>query len=339
MKKITIYIILATMIAFGQAFSIRPIYDYNLFTGSVNTSLGYASLPIVSTGEKNTSLGAWSGYVLTGTSNNTFLGYASGASAKCSEATYAGSYSGHYNTTGNFSCCFGFEAGKGTVAGVTANTNSFFGYKSGRGVTTGGNNSCFGGNTGTVISTGIYNSIFGTGAGIKITSGGFNTMFGASNGNDLTTGRNNVFIGYNAGDGYTTANNKFELRSDYYAIVQKLAYGDFGDSTFVHTGDVTIGGKLTVNGAYNYGGSEAGGDDDYVVTISGLTLQAGLIVTFLASDDNTGACTLNVNSLGAKAIKDQKGDDPADSYIDANSFVMVGYDGTNFVLLTPDANP
>ena len=97
---------------------------------------------------------------------------------------------------------------------------------------------------------------------------------------------------------------------------------------------------LVVTEGYNYGGAEAGGDDDYVLTIAGITAYtAGMIVTFLASDDNTGACTLNINSIGAGDIKNQAGGDPVDSHIDANSFVMVAYDGTNFVLLTPDANP
>lgn len=116
------------------------------------------------------------------------------------------------------------------------------------------------------------------------------------------------------------------------------------------TGDITVSGSAKFDyivvdsianlGGYNYGGAEAGGDDDYTITVSGVTAYtAGMIITFLATTDNTGACTLDVNGIGAGNIKDQKGDDPANSYIDANSFVMVAYDGTNFVLLTPNANP
>jgi len=110
------------------------------------------------------------------------------------------------------------------------------------------------------------------------------------------------------------------------------------DSLQVDT--LAVNTTIINEGSYNYGGAEAGGDDDYTISISGIAAyKAGMIVTFLATTDNTGACTLDVNSIGATAIKDQAGGDPADSYIDANSFVMVGYDGTNFVLLTPDANP
>jgi len=110
------------------------------------------------------------------------------------------------------------------------------------------------------------------------------------------------------------------------------------DSATVDT--LSVSSAIVNEGGYNYGGAEAGGDDAYTITVSGVAAYtAGMIVTFLATTDNTGACSLDINSIGVGSIKDQAGGDPADSYIDANSFVMVGYDGTNFVLLTPDANP
>jgi len=110
------------------------------------------------------------------------------------------------------------------------------------------------------------------------------------------------------------------------------------DSATVDT--LSVSSAIVNEGGYNYGGAEAGGDDAYTITVSGVAAYtAGMIVTFLATTDNTGACSLDVNSIAATAIKNQAGGDPADSYIDANSFVMVAFDGTNFVLLTPDANP
>lgn len=113
-----------------------------------------------------------------------------------------------------------------------------------------------------------------------------------------------------------------------------------GSGAPVRATSPTIATSLLVNGAGpNYGGADGGGDDDYAVTITGVTAAAGTMITFLANDDNTGACTLNLNAGGAVSIKDQKGDDPADSYIDANSVVVVIFDGTNYVLITPDANP
>lgn len=47
---------------------------------------------------------------------------------------------------------------------------------------------------------------------------------------------------------------------------------------------------------------------------------------------NTGACSLNLNSLGAKSIKLIDGSDPLDGDIAAGSFNELIYDGTNFVL-------
>ena len=47
---------------------------------------------------------------------------------------------------------------------------------------------------------------------------------------------------------------------------------------------------------------------------------------------NTGACSLNLNSLGAKSIKLIDGSDPLDGDIAAGSTNDLVYDGTNFVL-------
>ena len=154
---------------------------------------------------------------------------------------------------------------------------------------------------------------------------------------------------------YTASTNTLVLTPTATGRIDTLETADIATEAMTVTGlwtfdNVNIDSlqvdTLAVNttiineGSYKYGGAEAGGDDDYTISISGIAAyKAGMIVTFLATTDNTGACTLDVNSIAATAIKDQKGDDPVDGHIDANSFVMVGYDGTNFVLLTPDANP
>lgn len=105
-------------------------------------------------------------------------------------------------------------------------------------------------------------------------------------------------------------------------------------------GDLTLSsGDVAISGALNYG-ADAGGNDTYVVTITGIAeYAAGMFVTFDPNTDNTGACTLNINSLGAKALKTVLGADPGDSHIDADQIVPLVYDGTNFVILTPDSNP
>jgi hypothetical protein len=82
--------------------------------------------------------------------------------------------------------------------------------------------------------------------------------------------------------------------------------------------------------------ADGGSSDDYAITLpvapTAYTDLVGVSITFKANTANTGACTLNVNSLGAKAIKTPAGADPADNTILASSIVVVVYDGTNFQL-------
>ena len=87
-------------------------------------------------------------------------------------------------------------------------------------------------------------------------------------------------------------------------------------------------------GAYNYA-ADAGASDTYVITLSPVpaAYTTGMIVTFKANTANTGASTLNVNSLGAKAIKRTGTTDTKTGDILANQLVTVVYDGTNLVLV------
>jgi len=83
--------------------------------------------------------------------------------------------------------------------------------------------------------------------------------------------------------------------------------------------------------------ADAGASDTYVVTLSPIPAAYfnGMVVNFKANTVNTGAATLNVNSLGAKTIKKQYNVDLADGDIPAGGFVSVIYDGTNFQLIGP----
>ncbi len=78
--------------------------------------------------------------------------------------------------------------------------------------------------------------------------------------------------------------------------------------------------------------ADAEADDDYVITLSPApaALYTGMTVKFSANTANTGACTLNVNALGAKSIKKNHDQDPATGDIESGQVVTVAYDGTNF---------
>ena len=87
--------------------------------------------------------------------------------------------------------------------------------------------------------------------------------------------------------------------------------------------------------------ADAEASDTYVITLDPVPAAyfTGMVVVFTANTANTGACTLNVNSLGAKSIKKKHDQDPADGEIEAGAAVMVVYDGTNFQMLSQSAIP
>ena len=72
--------------------------------------------------------------------------------------------------------------------------------------------------------------------------------------------------------------------------------------------------------------------DAYVITLDyALTAYVdGMEVVFKPANDNTGASTINVNSLGAKGIKSPTGVDLLASDLTVGNPVVLRYDGTNF---------
>jgi len=82
--------------------------------------------------------------------------------------------------------------------------------------------------------------------------------------------------------------------------------------------------------------ADAGSNDTYAVTLSPAptAYTTGMVVHFYANTVNTGAATLNVNSLGAKTIKKNVSSDLSDGDIRAGQIIAVIYDGTNFQILS-----
>jgi hypothetical protein len=97
-------------------------------------------------------------------------------------------------------------------------------------------------------------------------------------------------------------------------------------------------GNVDINGAVNYG-ADAQASDTYVITLSStITMYTtGMMVTFKANTANTGAATLNINSLGAKTIVKGVSTALVNNDILAGMFCLVVYDGANFVLMNPRA--
>ncbi len=88
---------------------------------------------------------------------------------------------------------------------------------------------------------------------------------------------------------------------------------------------------------HDYAASSAG-SDTYAITLTPAptAYTTGDVYFFKADVANTGACTLNVNSLGAKTIKRLNGDALIDGDILANAIVQVVYNGTDMLLMGTD---
>lgn len=94
------------------------------------------------------------------------------------------------------------------------------------------------------------------------------------------------------------------------------------------------------DGGLIYAASSAG-SDTYAITLSPApsAYAAGQVFNFKADVANTGAATLNVNSLGAKTIKKLNDQDLATGDIEAGQVVTVVYDGTSMQMTSQVANP
>jgi len=92
--------------------------------------------------------------------------------------------------------------------------------------------------------------------------------------------------------------------------------------------------------------TDTGTANAYVIALSPAitAYAAGQRITFKAAAASTTASTLNVNTLGTKAIKKQNDQDIASGDIESGSIVTVVYDGTSFQMTsqlasTPTTSP
>lgn len=86
--------------------------------------------------------------------------------------------------------------------------------------------------------------------------------------------------------------------------------------------------KLSAGTVYTV---NASGTNDYTGIITGLTeYKEPLALAVKIPNDSTGACTININGLGAKAILKANGN--AVTNLKENSIYTMRYNGTNFIL-------
>jgi hypothetical protein len=134
-------------------------------------------------------------------------------------------------------------------------------------------------------------------------------------------------------------------------ISQSLYISGAGTTSFTYTGQAFTNNaappanvmvsrhRFTENGLNLAGGVNSYTDtgvagNTYVITTAPpfSSLPTGFQTCFFTANANTGASTLNVNSIGATAIKTASGSALTANSINANSYACVLYDGTNFEL-------
>jgi len=87
-----------------------------------------------------------------------------------------------------------------------------------------------------------------------------------------------------------------------------------------------------LNGSITTGGTANA--QTFTSGVTYTTVPTGLTVRLKVGVTNTGATTLNMDSIGAVAIKDQSGNDIGANALLLNRYVDLLYDGTNWILLS-----
>jgi hypothetical protein len=163
---------------------------------------------------------------------------------------------------------------------------------------------------------------FSTGTG-AVTLNGATTISGT---NTFATGTGNVTL-----NGATTVSGVNTLSSGTGAVTLNGATSVAGANTFTTgTGGVTIGAG--VNSGYTGGGTANAETVTLVPAITALT--TGLTVNFKAVGTNTGATTLAVNGLAAKAVFWGNAAVTGGELLSGNWYTVM-YDGTEFQMLSP----
>jgi hypothetical protein len=264
------------------------------------------------------------------------------------ENLFIGKNAGNFTSDATNNTTLSYEGGINVGIGfnsLNALTTGFenvgMGWGSLAKLTSGDYNTAFGAecmSAGTI--TGDLNLGFGQAALKNLTSGVSNVGLGPSALTAITTQSFNIGVGYYAG-AYETGSNKIIIDNiargtEAAGRSNALFYGVTNATAGSQTLQVGGGGAVVIDGSLNYA-ADAQSNDTYVITLATapIAYKAGMVIYFKANTANTGACTINVNSLGAKAIKKAVSTDPANNDILAGMMVHLVYDGTNFIILNP----
>lgn len=286
-----------TALGESNSFQIGSITTDTTTNGQVTVTIPVSSDPRV-TGRKlyRTKAGtnSWEDFVLATIANNTATTYVDNiADASLTGTTGSSFY--RTNTTNNFITL------NGTLVTKIDLNGTYFGFRAGDSVTTGGYNSLFGADAGTAITTGKQNNFFGSGAGASTTTGVDNVAMGWRALSSNTTGIQNIALGRDAMISLQTA-------SGNTAIGAFSMKGVAGNSNFYNSalGYQTLYG--ITSGSYNFAagyqagfGNTSGGNNIFIGRQAGDNHTTGSSNIFIGdridSQNITGNNQLNIGNL------------------------------------------
>lgn len=135
----------------------------------------------------------------------------------------------------------------------------------------------------------------------------------------------------------------FTETAQWTANVPKISTGETITETLLNQAPQVLADRLQYLKIHRHDGSktpidyavDTGASNAYAIALTpALTANVtGMPIRFKAANANTGASTLNINSLGAATIKKNATTDLAANDIKAGQLVTVIYDGTYFQLV------
>ena len=288
-------------------------------TGSDNIALGFTSLLGNTIGSSNTAIGTNTLLSSIAGSGGTAIGFQSQQYANNSVVAWE-----NHNTSVGYQSLMG----SGNAASNTGNNNTAIGYQALYTVSSGSNNTAIGYLAGSNITTTSYSTAIGASSTV-------------STSNTVVLGRTSdvTVIGATGDD---SSGNKLQVQGTIGCTTPNTSDNStkVATTSFVHT--------LTQSGSDTFG-IDTGVTNAYVVSYEPaiVVLIDGMVLSFKATNANTGASTLNVNGLGSKAIVGgahsalQGGEIAIGSYCDVcfstalNSFILISSSGAATQTATP----
>lgn len=206
------------------------------------------------------------------------IGRSAGIASSSTGATIVGAYAGG-KVTGAGNAFYGYQSGKEMTSG---DSNSFFGWLSGANAT-GSSNSFFGQGAGENSGAGNANVYVGMRAG-RTATGSLNTLVGVEAGESSGAGNSNVYVGTHAGRTATgSLNTLVGVRAGYshtgnYSVVVGTNAGYNSTSDFITVVGRSAGQTAGVNASVIGHASNAGTNSVAVGATSGSTSSGSVSI-------------------------------------------------------------